>query len=905
MRSAARDALFSSLARRSPRTTSPSLAPRATGHARLYSDASTSEAISSSANTSSTSEEGWLFVDSVFPTRLGTWDLRYHIGYAREESLLARLSALFSKVDKHGFRVLSYEPHAKDGGVFVKFAYNANTSESTLDDLLETLRDNAVKHGGVPSWFGLPHGNIWLVKGRPWREDLMRYPSNILKVAFDGPDVPEETVYNLLRPYGRIADMQPPTPVPAGTLRSMTVIFRQVRASVSSKNTLHSLTIYPAPGSTTPTRLRLSYQPPIQPHVVRDYINNHPKIFLPVFLFLLGTLTYTIFDPVRIFMVEGKMNDWFDYRQYRLFQWVRANTVERLSFSNEESSKETRVENVWKERLEAQEALSRYFSDMPATIAFIHGPQGSGKSRLLNSTLEEKGRKALVIDVGELSKAGSESALISGLANQTGYWPVFSFLNSMNNLIDLASVGLIGQKTGLSATLDDQLKQILEVVGTGLRRVNTSYKEQRERQRKQQQLDELKRQERARIKQRIEAGTWHDGRLDCIAGNGPISELGIGDEWFGEQDADKITVSSASSSEEAVDEKNGSGNGTSANEEARKKKTAEDLQAIESMPVVVIKNFESKGGDAKKEELLNILSQWAASLVENQVAHVVVVSANRENAKRIAKALPSKPLSLIALSDADNASALSFVHEKLHDVDVNVDLTAEDVAYVQRLGGRASDLESLIHKVRSGQSIPEAVEDIIARGVSELRKNAFGDDLEDAKNLPWSREQAWTIMKRLATKPEACRLLLQIIPYHDVLMDYPFKGDETALRNMEHSELISIGTQNGRPSSIRPGKPVYRYVFERLVHDPVFNATQEMSINAKLIAAAETTIKACEDELLALNNIDQGTSHWWGPSSAVKQRRDHLLKNMHAAESKIDTLEKQNAALKKVLAKGG
>lgn len=55
-------------------------------------------------------------------------------------------------------------------------------------------------------------------------------------------------------------------------------------------------------------------------------------------------------------------------------------------------------------------------------------------------------RPTLVIDVGALGAAGSDAALISGLAKQTGYWPVFSFLNSMNNLIDVASVGLIGQK---------------------------------------------------------------------------------------------------------------------------------------------------------------------------------------------------------------------------------------------------------------------------------------------------------------------------------------------------------------------------------------------------------------------------------------------------------------------------
>ena len=56
--------------------------------------------------------------------------------------------------------------------------------------------------------------------------------------------------------------------------------------------------------------------------------------------------------------------------------------------------------------------------------------------------------------------------------------------------------------------------------------------------------------------------------------------------------------------------------------------------------------------------------------------------------------------------------------------------------------------------MRSGMSAEEAVDDIIVRGVSELRKNAFGDDVEDAKSLPWSREQAWTLMKQLSKQPE-------------------------------------------------------------------------------------------------------------------------------------------------------
>src|SRR6266702_1989699 len=51
----------------------------------------------------------------------------------------------------------------------------------------------------------------------------------------------------------------------------------------------------------------------------------------------------------------------------------------------------------------------------------------------------------LVIDCAELQRADSDMRLLDTLSKHTGYWPVFTFLKSMNNLIDLASVGLIGQ----------------------------------------------------------------------------------------------------------------------------------------------------------------------------------------------------------------------------------------------------------------------------------------------------------------------------------------------------------------------------------------------------------------------------------------------------------------------------
>ena len=56
--------------------------------------------------------------------------------------------------------------------------------------------------------------------------------------------------------------------------------------------------------------------------------------------------------------------------------------------------------------------------------------------------------------------------------------------------------------------------------------------------------------------------------------------------------------------------------------------------------------------------------------------------------------------------------------------------------------------------MRGGQRVEDAVEDIVGRGVAELRKGAFGDDAEDARALPWTRAQAWAVVKALAQASE-------------------------------------------------------------------------------------------------------------------------------------------------------
>ncbi|KAH9966490.1 RNA12 protein-domain-containing protein [Russula dissimulans] len=816
--------------------------------------------------------KAWLFIDSLFPVKLAAWDFRYYYGQLRQERVLDTLSQLISQVHSHGFKPISIEPHVKDGGVFVLFEYTPSHSEDVLSGIQSDLRSHVQAQGGIPSSAGLRRGNIWVVQGQPWREDMNRFASPLLRVVFDGADLQEESLYHTFRPYGRIVDISAPIPVSGTSYRASTVTFSDLRSSIVAHNVAHGLHI-------DKTRLRTSFIPPVQGHVIRDWVTKHPRIVFPVIVFFLGTLTYTIFDPLRALMVQGKILDWFDYRESRFYQWLRTVTVDRLTIKSTDVP-DVDMETGWQERQEAETALRNYLDDMPTNIVFVHGPQGSGKSKMLSRIIQDKKRPTLLIDCAKLQRANSDTSLIGALSKQTGYWPVFTFLTSMNNFIDLAAVGLIGQKAGLNSSLPDQVKQVLEVVGTALRSVSSTRRKQVRHKHESTMREEEEQRIAKRIEERIRCGVWHDPRMGPIMGGGPIAELGVGDEPFLEYDEDSV-IHSHDTEVTTLPKSNREGRATL------------DLQVVSTLPIVVLKNY-TVGG---KEEVMDVFAKWAAALVEGQTAHVIVVSHNRENSKPLAKALPSKPLNMIALHDADAESVLQFVKARLHNAGISVQLTHEETETINCLGGRASDLTSLIHKIRAGQKPVDAVDDIIRQGVTELRKRAFGEDADDVRSLSWSREQAWAVFRALASR--------DTVPYHETLMNVPFKGDEGPLRSMERAELIFVDALNGRPSTIRPGRPVYRYIFRRLANDPIFRATQDLSFNAKLIEGAEATVRACEQELQVLRTIGFDTARWWRRTTATGIRAKYLMEKMRNAQATLQKLEKQNGELKKILAHDG
>jgi hypothetical protein len=167
-------------------------------------------------------------------------------------------------------------------------------------------------------------------------------------------------------------------------------------------------------------------------------------------------------------------------------------------------------------------------------------------------------------------------------------------------------------------------------------------------------------------------------------------------------------------------------------EPATKDYTDREKDHIASLPVVVLKEFAAKG--SKKDELWTAIADWAAGLTDAGVAQCIIISENANaSSKLLNKALSSKPMNTITLADADPATALSFVAERLG---LSKDrISAEEKALIGALGGRQTDLEGLVYKVRTGLTIADAMDDIISKSQMELRKALFGDDSEEVRSL--------------------------------------------------------------------------------------------------------------------------------------------------------------------------
>lgn len=291
-------------------------------------------------------------------------------------------------------------------------------------------------------------------------------------------------------------------------------------------------------------------------------------------------------------------------------------------------------------------------------------------------------------------------------------------------------------------------------------------------------------------------------------------------------------------------------------------------------------------------------------MTTTNVAHVIFLTNDVSFSKSLSKALPDRVFRQISLSDCSREVAKRFVVTHL-DADVEDDPPPKDGSAkklpsqhrtdlgeldtcIDLLGGRLTDLEFLARRIKSGETPTKAVHEMIDQSASEILKMYIFGAEDEGGNRNWNAEQAWFLIKRLA-KVDSLR-------YNEMLIDDTFKsGGETVLRALEQAELISIVSgPNGRPSTIKPGKPIYYPAFKRLMEDKVLRSRLDLAILTNLTKIESATIDKCESELLVLSQLRNQPAQTAG-------RVQYLLSKMMVSQQKVEKYEGEMKGLKKVL----
>jgi polyhydroxyalkanoate synthesis regulator phasin len=333
----------------------------------------------------------------------------------------------------------------------------------------------------------------------------------------------------------------------------------------------------------------------------------------------------------------------------------------------------------------------------------------------------------------------------------------------------------------------------------------------------------------------------------------------------------------------------------------------------EHRAVVVIDNFLHKGEE--KSMIYDKIADWAAALVQSNIAHVIFLTTDPSYSKSLSKSLPDRVFHQVTLGDLSPEEAKHFVISQLEQDDHSTkkdnqddesppktekqhrqDLRELDEC-IESLGGRLTDLQVLARRLKVGQSPKKAVSDIIEQSASEILRIFLLGNNKGAANggdKKWSAEQAWYLIKEIAAK--------ESLRYNEVLLSSTFTSSttpgaanaEAALESLANAELITVKSHHGRPATIRAGKPVYQAAFSRLLEDPVVRARMDLALLGELAKIEAKTIDKAEAELGVLAALPQQ------PYQAA-ERVNYLLAKLQSSQQKIAAYEKEMGGLKKIL----
>ncbi|KAI5462231.1 RNA12 protein-domain-containing protein [Mariannaea sp. PMI_226] len=324
----------------------------------------------------------------------------------------------------------------------------------------------------------------------------------------------------------------------------------------------------------------------------------------------------------------------------------------------------------------------------------------------------------------------------------------------------------------------------------------------------------------------------------------------------------------------------------------------------ERRPVIVVDNFLHK--NEENGLVYEKIAEWAASVVQNNVAHVIFLTTDTAYSKPLAKALPDRIFRTISLSDLAPDVAKKFILNRLRDQIADEENRSDgddtekplfrrpDLAQldecIKTLGGRLTDLEFLARRLRTGQTPNQAVNDIVDETATDIVRVFLLGKPSDNDSKKWTPQQAWHLIKSLGQTPS--------LRYNQVVLSPAFSSStidaETALESLTSSELIAVKSYQGRPQVITAGKPLHQAAFAVLLRDRVLKAKMDLDTLAEVSKAETRSIDKVEAELSLLGSLPRQTGETAG-------RITFLLAKLEASQAKISKWDQEMVQLKKIL----
>lgn len=701
-------------------------------------------------------------------------------------------------------------PLKSDWGTFVKFCVPADMESidfiqkinANLQANNEEKRKNIFRYG-----LGLfidISPKIYTVKGTPWIEDLLRYPSSHLHVKYEGSSLTEEELYLLFRRYGSIKDIY-------AEQDSAKIIFRSMRSAIVAKQCVTGISLNK--GNTV---LHLKFIPVKRFKFLVDAIVNHQRITIPIILALLAGLAVFIFDPIREWCIELKitkkyeLNTYLDNRYVQLlllpyhtlaswfhegYDYLDDQIVTRFStecaaiIAEDELSSESINETMlWSERLEKSKQLKLFIRENINTFIIVKGPKGSGKEEfVLEHTLnsdDELKNLVLNVDCDKLVKSRTDNLLLDNTASELGYFPVFTWTNSISQFIDLGVQGLTGQKSGLSEGKETQIKNMFSLTTAAIRNIAlASYKNYLNTVRKRN----------SRLERRGET------LLDVL------SE----DEYV--------------------------------------------QQHPDAKPIIVISKFARKSHETNSKAndfMYEVIAEWTAGLIQNNLAHVIYTTSDVGSIQHLTEALPNQVFKNISLSDASIESSKQFLISQLK---------LKDSLFIDEcfepLGGRMLDLQAILRRIKSGETPQDALEEMITQSAEQVT-TFFLNNGESTTEKNWNASQVWSLMKSLSK--------CESISYEDLVKSPLFGSSNEAaetLSTLEKYDLVTLKRENGVLDLVSTGRPIFKAAFKKLIGEEKIYKLYEVDYLNKLIKIESEKITKFENELINIYQVGDKLSN--------------------------------------------